>query len=168
MPRGIFKRLILLAVFAGTGAAAAYAQDSASDMAAWDEKAAKIDPEDWRFVEPVCTRCHTAQRYLGTRSWPQWQNVFRNMIGNGAVGTPEQWDHIYRYFGRNLTDFDVNNASEDEISAVLGVSLKTAIDIVDYERPFASAAELEAIPGVNKAMIEQLGPRLLFLPRRKH
>ena len=149
-------------------AATALAQDLSSEMASGIAAAAKIDPEDWQFVQPVCTRCHTPQRYLGSRSWPGWQNVFRNMIGNGAVGTTEQWDHIYRYFGRNLTNFDVNNANEDEISAVLGVSLKTAIDVVDYERPFTSTAELEAIPGMNKDMVEQLGPRLLFLPRRKN
>ena len=51
-----------------------------------------------------------------------------------------------------------------ELSAVLGVDEKTAIAIVQRraDRRFTTAAELEAVPGVDKERIENLKPRLLF------
>ena len=59
---------------------------------------------------------------------------------------------------------DVNHADEDELSAVLGVDEKTAIAIVQRrtDQRFKTAADLEAVPGVDKARIESIAPRLLF------
>ena len=62
----------------------------------------------------------------------------------------------HKYFQRSLTLIDVNHADEDELSAVLGVDEKTAIAIVQRrtDRRFKTAADLEAVPGVDKARIE--------------
>ena len=59
---------------------------------------------------------------------------------------------------------DINHADEDELSAVLGVDEKTAIAIVQrrIDQRFKTAAELEAVPGVDKIRIETIKPRLLF------
>jgi DNA uptake protein ComE-like DNA-binding protein len=59
---------------------------------------------------------------------------------------------------------DVNDADEDELSAVLGVDEKTAIAMVQRrsDRKFQSAADVESVPGVNKAVIEAMKPRLTF------
>lgn len=143
-----------------TGLAAA--QDP--DLAALNAKAAGLDAEDYRFVQPVCTRCHTPEMFLHSRSWSGWRDIFNQMKGYGAAGTEEQWDHIARYFQRSLTLIDVNHADEDELSAVLGVDEKTAIAIVQRrtDRPFKTATELAAMAGVDKARIEAISPRLLF------
>jgi hypothetical protein len=127
-------------------------------------RAFSLDPENYRFVQPVCTRCHSADMFLHSRTWSEWRDIFNQMSRYGAAATPEQWDHINRYFQRSLTEIDVNHADEDELSAVLGVDEKTAITIVQtrVERPFRSAADLEAVPGIDKGLVERLGPRLLF------
>ena len=143
----------------------AQAQDVPSpDIAVLNEQASKLDPEDFRFVQPVCTRCHTPAMFLHSRTWSEWQGIFNQMNSYGAVAPAEQWDHIYKYFQHGLTLIDVNHADEDELSAVLGVDEKTAIAIVQRraDRKFDSAADLESVPGVNRAMIEPLKPRLLF------
>lgn len=138
--------------------------DAASDVAALNAKAAKLDPEDYDYVQEVCTRCHTPQMILHSRSWSEWQGIFNQMNGYGTVATAEEWDHIYRYFQRTLTLIDVNHADEDELSAVLGVSEKTAIAMVRRraDRKFASAADVESVPGVSKSLIESMKPRLMF------
>ena len=136
------------------------------DLAALNAKASTLDADDYRFVQPVCTRCHTPEMFLHSRSWSQWQGIFNQMRGYGAAGTQEQWDHIYTYFQHSLTFIDVNHADEDELSAVLGVDEKTAIAMVQRrtDRRFQNAADVEAVPGVDKAKIESVAPRLLFDP----
>jgi len=140
--------------------------DSAAlnERATMDAKASKLDPEDYAFVQPVCTRCHDASMLLHSRSWSQWQDVLHQMSRYGAKGSPEQWDHILRYVERNLTLIDVNHADEDELSAVLGVDEKTAIAIVQRrsDRKFSSAEDVASVPGVSRELIEALEPRLIF------
>ena len=138
------------------------AQDA--DLAAVNARVSALDAEDYPFVQPVCTHCHTPEMFLHSRSWSGWKGIFDQMSGYGATATPEQWDHIHKYFQHSLTLIDVNHADEDELSAVLGVDEKTAIAIVQRrtDRRFQSAAELEAMPGVNKDRIEAVAPRLLF------
>jgi hypothetical protein len=136
------------------------------DLAALNAKASGLDAGDYRFVQPVCTRCHTPEMFLHSRSWSGWQGIFNQMKGYGAAASNEQWEHIYKYFQRSLTFIDVNHADEDELSAVLGVDENTAIAIVQRrtDRRFQAAAEVEAVPGVDKARIESIAPRLLFDP----
>jgi DNA uptake protein ComE-like DNA-binding protein len=136
----------------------------ASDLAALNAKASSLDAADYPFVQPVCTRCHTPEMFLHSRSWSGWRDIFNQMSGYGAAASQEQWQHIYSYFQRALTLIDVNHADEDELSAVLGVDEKTAIAIVQRrtDRPFKTAGDLEAMPGVDKAKIESISPRLLF------
>ena len=140
------------------------AQAQETELAALNAKAAGLDAQDYRFVQPVCTRCHTPEMFLHSRSWSGWQGIFNQMRGYGAQGSQEQWDHIYKYFQHSLTLIDVNHADEDELSAVLGVDEKTAIAIVQRrtDQRFTTAAELEAVPGVDKERIESVSPRLLF------
>ena len=137
-----------------------------AELAALNAKASGLDAEDYRFVQPVCTRCHSPEMFLHSRTWSGWQGIFNQMRGYGAAGTQEQWDHIYKYFQHGLTFIDVNHADEDELSAVLGVDEKTAIAIVQRrtDRRFTTAADLESVPGVDKGRVEAIAPRLLFDP----
>ncbi|HET7084291.1 MAG TPA: helix-hairpin-helix domain-containing protein [Rhizomicrobium sp.] len=145
---------------------AACAQTPDLELAALNAKASALDAQDYRFVQPVCTRCHSPEMFLHSRSWSGWQDIFNQMKGYGAAGSSEQWEHIYRYFQHSLTRIDVNHADEDELSAVLGVDEKTAIAIVQRrtDQRFKTAAELEAVPGVDRNRIEDIRPRLLFDP----
>jgi hypothetical protein len=148
------------------GLLAVCAQTPAAELAALNARASGLDAEDYRFVQPVCTRCHTPEMFLHARSWSQWQGIFNQMSGYGAAATQEQWDHIHHYFQQSLTFIDVNHADEDELSAVLGVDERTAIAIVQRRtnHRFRTAADVEAVPGVDKARIETIAPRLLFDP----
>jgi hypothetical protein len=145
-------------------AMAGLAQAQEPDLAALNAKASALDAGDYRFVQPVCTRCHTPEMFLHSRSWSGWKGIFDQMSGYGAAATPEQWDHIHKYFQHSLTLIDVNHADEDELSAVLGVDEKTAIAIVQRrtDQRFKTVADLEAVPGVDKTRIENIAPRLLF------
>src|SRR5579859_5825177 len=59
----------------------AWAQDA--DLAALNAKASGLDGEDYRFVQPVCTRCHTPEMFLHSRSWSGWRDIFNQMSGYG-------------------------------------------------------------------------------------
>jgi Helix-hairpin-helix motif len=161
----------VIAIAAGLLAAAsvtriAGAQEQGPGLADLNAKASALDPDDYRFVQPVCTRCHSPEMFLHSRSWSGWQGIFNQMKGYGAAASKEQWDHITSYFQHGLTFIDVNHADEDELSAVLGVDEKTAITIVQRrtDHRFQTAADLEAVPGVDKSRIESIAPRLLFDP----
>ena len=158
----ILKRKIAAGLIASVLAVPALGQEA--ELAALNAKAAALDEEDYRFVQPVCTRCHSPEMFLHSRSWSGWQGIFNQMRGYGAQGTQEQWDHIYKYFQHSLSFIDVNHADEEELSAILGVDEKTAITIVQRrtDHPFATAADVEAVPGVDKARVESIAPRLLF------
>jgi hypothetical protein len=129
-----------------------------------EARALALDPEDYEIMQPVCGKCHSAGFILQSRTWSNWLGVFDQMYGYGAQATPDEWNHIYRYTQRNLTLINVNAADEEELSAVLGVDEKTAIEMVRRrsDRKFQSAADVEAVPGVSKARIEAMKPRLLF------
>src|SRR5258708_7699480 len=111
----------LCAVLAGV----AVAQDGPSDVAALNELASKLDPEDYGFVQPVCTRCHTPAMFLHSRTWSEWQGVFNQMNGYGAVAAPQQWDHIYKYFQRSLPLIAVNHTDEHKLSTLLRIYNRT-------------------------------------------
>lgn len=145
-------------------ACATAALGQADTIAALNRKAASLDPEDYAFVQPVCTRCHTPANFLHSRSWPQWQDVFSQMHAMGAAASDEEWGRIYQYFLKSLTTINVNRADEDELSAVLGVDEATAIAIVRRrsDHAFDGPSDLESAPGVNRAAIEAIEPRLLF------
>jgi hypothetical protein len=156
----------MLATALATGIMAQEAADGTalSERTTLNARASKLDPEDYAFVQPVCTRCHDASMLLHSRTWSQWQDVLHQMSRYGAKGSPEQWDHILKYVERNLTLIDVNHADEDELSAVLGVDERTAIAMVQRrsDRKFSSVEDVESVRGVDKALIEAMEPRLLF------
>ncbi|HUO23370.1 MAG TPA: helix-hairpin-helix domain-containing protein [Caulobacteraceae bacterium] len=142
------------------------AQDIVADMAPLNAEASRLDPDDYPYMQAACTRCHTPAMILHSRTWPEWRDVFDQMVRYGADATPEQWTHIRRYAGRTLSLLDVNHADEDEFAAVLGVDDATAVRLVQrrIDRPFQDIDELEAMPGVDKAAVEAVAPRLRFAP----
>lgn len=155
------------------GMAIAFAQpparpviDPAKELAAI--KAASTldsDPADAEAVQQVCTACHSSSQYLGTpRSSSRWEQVFGQMAQQGARPDDEQVDRIVRYFQRNLTVVNVNTSPMEELGPTLQTNpeVTTAIVMRRGTRKFTGIADLAALPGVDRTVLEQLGARLQF------
>jgi DNA uptake protein ComE-like DNA-binding protein len=126
--------------------------------------AADQDP-NLEAVQTVCGRCHTTAVFLDKpRSWDRWNDVFADMTQRGANGTDEQLERVTTYFLENLTFVNVNTSPSEEITGVLGVATDVADAIIVSRRrqPFATLAELRAVPGVDPAKLERRKSRILF------
>lgn len=116
-------------------------------------------------VKAVCGRCHGETQFMGQpRSWQRWNDVFHEMSKLGATGTDAQLEQVTAYFLDHLTILNVNTSPVDELAWVLNVSDGIAQDIVTrrQRKPFASLAELAAVPGLSRNRLEQLKPRIQF------
>lgn len=131
-------------------------------------KAASIldnDPADSVAVQDICTACHSSSQYLGTpRSSSRWEQVFGQMAQQGARPDDEQVDRIVRYFQRNLTVINVNTSPMEELGPTLQTDpdVTTAIVMRRGTRKFTGIADLAAIPGVDRSVLEHLQDRLQF------
>ena len=152
--------MYFLAILAGNSPALG----QEAELAALNAKASALDAEDYPFVQPVCTRCHSPEMFLHSRTWSGWQGIFNQMRGYGAQGTQEQWDHIYKYSQHSLSFIDVNHADAESLMAILRTSTEAAQAIITRRasRPFANLADLEgAVPGLDRALLEGK-KRLIF------
>ena len=124
------------------------------------------DPDlDWQAVHAVCGRCHSAALFQNKpRSWERWNDVFADMTQRGATGTDEQLMRVTRYFLENLTLVNVNNSPADELVGVLGISEDVARSLITrrQQHPFATLAELRAVPGIDPEKLEKRKSRILF------
>jgi hypothetical protein len=140
--------------------------DPAKELAAI--KAASLldsDPADATAVRDVCTVCHSSSQFLGTpRSSSRWEQVFGQMAQQGAHPSEEQIDQIVRYFQRNLTVVNVNTSPDEELGPTLQTTpeVTAAITLRRRERKFSGIADLAAIPGVDRSVLEGLKDRLQF------
>jgi DNA uptake protein ComE-like DNA-binding protein len=167
-------RVLLSAVLLGAlGIGTAMAQlparpviDPAKELAAI--KAASdldSDPADARAVQEICTACHSSSQFLGTpRSSSRWEQLFGQMAQLGARPDDAQVDQIVRYFQRNLTVINVNTSPMEELGPTLQTDpdATTAIVLRRGLRKFTGIADLAAIPGVKRSVLEQLKDRLQF------
>jgi DNA uptake protein ComE-like DNA-binding protein len=171
LPKG--RRVLLCAALLGVFTGMAGSQPSAlpvidpvKELAAI--KAASIldsDPADSVAVQEICTACHSSSQYLGTpRSSSRWEQVFGQMAQQGARPDDDQVDRIVRYFQRNLTVINVNTSPMEELGPTLQTNpeVTTAIVMRRGERKFTGIADLVAIPGVNRSVLEYLKDRLQF------
>jgi hypothetical protein len=116
-------------------------------------------------VKAVCTRCHTADVFLSSpRSWPRWNDVFREMMEHGATGTEAQLAGVTEFFLSNLTVINVNTSPPDEIEWVLGATPTVRDFIVERRssRKFTSLADLSSVPGIDEARLRRLKERISF------
>jgi competence ComEA-like helix-hairpin-helix protein len=131
----------------------------------WRAARAEGPDPDRKAVEVVCGRCHTIAVFLNKpRSWERWNDVFADMTRRGANGTDEQLERVTRFFLENLTVVNVNTSGAEELAGVLGVSDEVAQQIIARRerQPFASIAELGAVPGVDGDKLEERKSRILF------
>ena len=127
-------------------------------------QAADDDPNK-EAVQAVCGRCHTITVFLQKpRSWERWNDAFADMTQRGAAGTDEQLAKVTAFFLENLTLVNINSSPAEELAWVLDVPDDVAQEIITRRerQPFASLAQLRAVPGVDSDKLEKRKSRILF------
>jgi competence ComEA-like helix-hairpin-helix protein len=117
-------------------------------------------------MERVCIACHPFENIVKTRrTVPEWNDQVTNMAMRGAPGTEADFTLVRKYLARYYGLIRVNTATADELSAVLGVSSKTAAALVEYRKAngrFTDLASLTKVEGVDKAKLEENADALRF------
>jgi hypothetical protein len=105
----------------------------------------------------ICSGCHGMQIVTDTpRDWDAWHDTVQKMIDRGARGTPDEFDLVMDFLFQNVTPVDVNHADKESLMAILHTSQQTAEAIIARRtsRPFKDLADLESVPGLDKALLE--------------
>ena len=132
------------------------AAKNAGDLSAEEEDALAQTGEE--TLERVCIQCHSSEVITRTRRLgSDWNEVVTTMANQGAIGTDGQFATLEQYLTRYYGLVNVNTASAEELSAVLGLSRKDAAAVVEYRNvhgKFADGASLLKVEGVNTSKIE--------------
>jgi DNA uptake protein ComE-like DNA-binding protein len=123
------------------------------------------NPADAEAVQQVCTACHSSSQFLSSpRSSSRWEQLFGEMARFGANPTDIQVNQIVRYFQRNLMVVNANISPAEELGPTLqtGPDATTAIVMRRAQKKFTDIADLAAIPGVDRSVLELLKDRLQF------
>ena len=141
--------LSAVALIASTLVAAHQADQSAPPQPA---PSAADDPRAPLFFE-MCGECHDGERIVSKRrTKADWQNVLRQMIEEGALGTEKDFQTVFEYLLLYYGRVYVNDARPDEITLALGLSKKDADAIVAYRTangPFANFDALRKVPAID-------------------
>jgi DNA uptake protein ComE-like DNA-binding protein len=125
------------------------------------------DPQDFRAIAEVCTRCHAASQFLTTpRSSNRWQQVYDEMSALGAIGTDDQLDRVVSYIQKNLTVINVNTSPDYELGPTLQVGDNVVAEIITRrtQHHFVGIDDLGKVPGIDRSVLEKLSAknRVLF------
>lgn len=117
-------------------------------------------------LERVCVNCHPFENIIKSRrTLPEWNEQVTQMAMRGAPGSETDFTLVKKYMARYYGIVRVNSASAEELSAVLGVSSKTAAALVEYRTAngkFTDLASLTKVEGVDKAKLEENADALRF------
>jgi competence ComEA-like helix-hairpin-helix protein len=117
-------------------------------------------------LERVCVACHPFENIIKTRrTLPEWNDQVTQMAMRGAPGTETDFTLAKKYLARYYGVVHVNSATAEELSAVLGLSSKTAAAVVEYRKAngkFTDLASLTKVEGVDKAKLEENAEALRF------
>jgi competence ComEA-like helix-hairpin-helix protein len=117
-------------------------------------------------LDRVCIACHPFENIIKTRrTVPEWNDQVTQMAMRGAPGTETDFTLVRKYMARYYGVVRVNSATAEELSAVLGVSSKTAAALVEYRKAngrFTDLASLTKVDGVDKAKLEENADALRF------
>jgi competence protein ComEA len=118
--------------------------------------AAASDPSAGLFAQ-MCNKCHDAARITAMRrTSTEWEEVINKMIEKGATGSEKDFETIYTYVLRYFGKIYINNATADDVTAVLGLSKKDAEAIVAYRKANGSFADFDAIKKVPDIDLKKL------------
>jgi competence ComEA-like helix-hairpin-helix protein len=129
------------------------------------------DEEKWAtaaqdLTEHVCSECHDLGMATDTRrAAKDWNTVVVTMASKGANAKDEEFATIKKYLTRYYGLVNVNTATAEELSAVLGLTAKDAVAIVEHRQANGKFADVEAlakVPGIDKAKIEAQVEALKF------
>ena len=117
-------------------------------------------------MDRVCIACHPFENITkARRTVTEWNDQVTNMAMRGAPGTETDFGLVKKYLARYYGVVKVNSASAEELSAVLGLSSKTAAAVVEYRKTngkFTDLASLAKVEGVDKAKLEENADALRF------
>jgi len=117
-------------------------------------------------IERVCILCHPFENIVKTRRTDrEWSDQVINMAQRGAPGTETDFTLVKKYLARYYGVVRVNSATAEELSAVLGLSSKTAAALVEYRKvngKFTDLASLTKVEGIDKAKLEENADALRF------
>jgi len=117
-------------------------------------------------LERVCVACHPFENIIkNRRTMPEWDAQVTQMAMRGAPGTETDFTLAKKYLTRYYGVIHVNAATAEELSAVLGLSSKTAAAVVEYRKAngkFTDLASLLKVEGVDKAKLEENADALRF------
>jgi competence ComEA-like helix-hairpin-helix protein len=121
------------------------------------------DEEKWTeaakaLTERVCSECHDLGMATDTRRTAKdWNTVVVTMASKGANAKDEEFATIKKYLTRYYGLVNVNTATAEELSAVMGLTAKDAAAIVEHRQANGKFADVEAlakVPGIDKAKID--------------
>jgi competence ComEA-like helix-hairpin-helix protein len=117
-------------------------------------------------MERVCVACHPFENIIkNRRTMTEWNDQVQQMAMRGAPGTETDFALVKKYMARYYGIVRVNSATAEELSAVLGLSSKTAAALVEYRKTngrFTDLASLTKVDGVDKAKLEENADALRF------
>jgi len=134
------------------------------------QKAEARSPEDIKAEDTFtrnCVKCHPVDRIAGSRrTRTQWEEVMTTMTtARGAVISDEDWDVIQTYLVKHYGRVNVNRATADDLTEVLGVTPETANAIVVYRKQNGEFVDYDAfakVPGLDLEKLEKLRDAISF------
>lgn len=113
-------------------------------------------------VMRFCLDCHVAQLVVAKRrSLAGWEQMIAKMRDNGAEGTDDDLQKVITYLSRAYGTVNVNTADSRELEGVLELTPALA-EAVIKGRPYAAAADLAKVPGINAKAIETMKDRIAY------
>jgi competence ComEA-like helix-hairpin-helix protein len=117
-------------------------------------------------TERVCTECHGMDDiFVVRRTLRGWQLIMTDMVSRGVVATEDELKLVRRYLTRYYGLVPVNQATAEELSAVLGLTPQQANAVIEHRKAHGKFADLEAlskVPGLDKDTLELDADALLF------
>jgi len=126
------------------------------------------DAETKKLVERACTRCHTlVSTYRMRNTRERWAAIVDDMVSRGADATDDEIEQIIDFLAAHYgPKVNVNKASAQELSMLLGLSSMAAKSIIEYRTKngaFGNIADLKAVPHIDWKAIESQKNRIEFL-----
>lgn len=120
---------------------------------------ANDDPAAALFTR-MCVKCHEPARITALRrTRTEWDDVLNKMVERGATGTDEEFEKVYEYLLRHHGKLNINVATPEDISLIVGLAEKDAQAIAAYRKANGSFADLDAVKKVPGVDIKKLDAR---------
>jgi len=119
----------------------------------------------------LCSQCHSPNIILANgQSQAGWEDTITKMVRLGAHGSDEDFTDIDDYLTKNfpastVKKIFVNQATDQEFAATLGIPIDQAKAIVDFRdkaKGFNSLDDMKKVPGIDAAKLDANKDKLIF------